>query len=229
MTIISASALKTAGAKYGIAFSRKNPGAPLTVRTIREDSPFANKGLMPGMIVTQINGEKMTWLGPREAAKILQKAKVGTTMTVEASTAVIAVGHKKKKKVKCGIWLKNSTKTPGVYVSRINDDSIFKKTNLKMGMKVIQINKKPCYDDFNYEEAIDLLKACDGTVEIVAIDTDFRYNAKIGKDGRRVIPGLLRASSGDESEEDILLGLKSPEARNQKPVLEYLFPMLVNL
>jgi S1-C subfamily serine protease len=228
MTLTTASAPKSAGAKYGIAFSRKTPDAPLSIRTIREDSPFANKGLVPGMVVTKINGVAMTWLGPREAAKILQKAKIGTTMTVEAATAFVATGLKKKKKLKCGVWLKNSTTEPGVYISRINDDSIFKNSELEMGMKVVQINNKPCLDDFDFRRAIEMLKACQGDVEIVAIDSAHRYRRKdIKKSVRSIeIPGLEMVSSEEGSVGD---PYTSRRARGQKSILDYIFPTLVDL
>lgn len=224
MAIIKAAAVKKTGLKYGIAFSRKTPDSPLTVRTIRPESPFAGKGLVQGMVVTKVNGEDMTWLGPRDAAKVLQKAKIGTTMTVEGATSYVAEAKKGRKKTKCGVWLKNSTKAPGVFISRINEDSIFADFKLECGMKVLQINGKPIFDECDFHDAINKLKKSSGFVEIVALDTKYRGKMsepeptptrKGGKYSNR--PRLVEASSDEDSVD------------RDKPLLEKLFPMLVDL
>ncbi|CAJ1935167.1 unnamed protein product [Cylindrotheca closterium] len=213
MVVVKAAATKQAGAKYGIAFSRKTPDSPLMIRTIRDESPFAGKGLEPGMIVTKVNGEEMTWLGPRDAAKVLQKAQVGATMQVEAATLFKAAGKKPKRKTKCGIWLKNSTKVPGLFISQINGDSIFAGSSLETGMKVIQLNGTSCHDDMKFHEALELLKKASGQVEIVAADTPYKGKMKGASGG---IPGLSPLS---DSEDEL----------DRKPLLDRLFPMLVDL
>mmetsp|Transcript_39989 Transcript_39989/g.96490 ORF Transcript_39989/g.96490 Transcript_39989/m.96490 type:complete len:213 (+) Transcript_39989:135-773(+) len=212
MVVVKAAATKQAGAKYGIAFSRKTPESPLLIRTVREESPFARKGLEPGMIVTKVNDEVMTWLGPRDAAKVLQKAQVGATMKVEAATVFSVTAKKAKRKTKCGVWLKNSTKVPGLFISQINGDSIFAGSLLETGMKVVQLNGKSCHDDMNFHEALEILKKASGQVEIVAIDTPYK-----GKMSTAGIPGLSPLSDSEEEEGE------------RKPLLDRLFPTLVNL
>ncbi|KAL3939996.1 MAG: hypothetical protein SGBAC_005370 [Bacillariaceae sp.] len=211
MVVIKASATKQAGAKYGIAFSRKTSESPLTIRTVRDESPFAGKGLEPGMIVTKVNGEPMTWLGPRDAAKVLQKAEVGANMKVEAASVFTVAAKKPKRKTKCGVWLKNSTKIPGLFISQINGDSIFAGSDLETGMKVIYLNGKPCHDDMDFHEALEVLKKASGKLEIVAIDTP--YKGKMNSSG---IPGLSPLSDSEEEGERL-------------PLLERLFPTLVDL
>jgi S1-C subfamily serine protease len=221
MAIIKASAVKKPGLKYGIAFSRTTPESPLTVRTIRDESPFASKGLVQGMIVTKVNGEDMTWLGPREAAKVLQKAKVGTTMTVEAATSYVAEAKKGRKKTKCGVWLKNSTEAPGVFISRINEGGLFANTKIESGMKVVQVNGKPCYDDLDFHQAITMLKKSSGFVKIVAIDTIYR--------GKMTTPSSPRKRKSRFSGRPWLVPASSDEDSVDKPLLEKLFPMFVDL
>eukprot|EP00980_Cylindrotheca_fusiformis_P009050 scaffold1949_cov119-Cylindrotheca_fusiformis.AAC.4 len=220
MVVIKASAVKKTGMKYGIAFSRKTPESPLTVRTIRPESPFAGTGLEPEMVVTKVNGESMTWLGPRDAAKVLQKAKVGSTLTVEAATTIVAQAKKGWKKNKCGVWLKNSTRVPGVFISKINDDSIFAGSNLVCGMQVIQVNGKPCHDDCDFHDAINKLKKASGSVEIVAIDTEFN--------GRMMSPDAAKEKN-KTFDRLRLTESSSEESAMKKPWLDQLFPTLASL
>lgn len=170
MTVTVATGKKVEGAKYGITFSRKTPTSPLTVREVRDESPFNKQGLRSGMAVTRINGEDMTWLGPKDAARALQKAKTGSLMSVEAADSVSVSIRKASKNVKMGIWLRNSSSSAGVFISRINKDSIFASTKLKPGMRVIKINDTTSFDLF--QDAIDTLKAAEGIVKIIAIDSD---------------------------------------------------------
>jgi S1-C subfamily serine protease len=223
MAVIKASAVKKPGLKYGIAFSRKTPESPLTIRTVRDESPFASKGLVQGMVVTKVNGEDMTWLGPREAAKVLQKAKLGTTMTVEAATSYVAEARKGRKKTKCGVWLKNSTKAPGVFVSRVNEEGLFADSKIESGMKVVQVNGKPCFDDLDFHQAINMLKKSSGFVEIVAIDTIYR--------GKMTTPSSPQKRKSRFSGRPRLVATSSDEdsVDKDKPLLEKLFPMLVDL
>lgn len=218
MVVVTASAIKQSRAKYGIAFSRKTHASPLMIGTIREESPFARKHLEPGMVVTKVNDKEVLWLGPLDAAKILQKSEDGSKMKVEAATLFSAKVKKKNKKTKCGIWLKNSTKVPGVFVSHINKNGLFAGSALKTGMKLVQINDIPIYDDTGFHECLEMIKKLSGAVEIKAIDTiDREMTNSTGVIWR--IAGFACESSGEDCGEDF----------GSRPFLDRLFPSLVNL
>ena len=230
MTVTVATGKKVEGAKYGITFSRKTPTSPLTVRELREESPFNKQGLRPGMIVTRINGEDMTWEGPKDAARALQKAKVGSLMSVEAADSVAVSIRKASRDAKLGIWLRNSSSSAGVFVSRINKDSIFASSNLKPGMRVIKINDTTSFGLF--QDAVDTLKAAEGIVKIIAIDSLAPITKKTTKKPSILkqtkyskTPDLEETSSDDESSYEEA----QEESRTATPLLDSMMSSLILL
>lgn len=169
MTILQATGTKVSqDAKLGISFTRTSPASPLTIKSIKDDSVFANSDLRAGMIVHAVMGQSMTWETPKEAADLLRLADAGS-VTLEA-IAYVAEIVKSDKAAKLGISLKNSTTKPGIFIAAISETGAFAGSELATDQKVIYINDIPCPS--NVKEAIALVKQAEGTLKIVTIPTD---------------------------------------------------------
>jgi hypothetical protein len=99
----------------------------------------------------------------KEELKII-KVKVEP---VEAPPRIITGKiYKESKKTKMGLSLKNSTMLAGVFIANIKKKSLFSKTDLKDGMKVLTIQGQPCPDIL--EDAVSMLRKTVGDLKIVA-------------------------------------------------------------
>jgi hypothetical protein len=92
-----------------------------------------------------------------------EDAMLTTDSTTQATSGTI---HKEKKNTKMGLSLKNSTMLAGVFIAKIKPNSLFSNTDLREGMKVLEIQGKPC--PAVLEEAVDMLRHAEGFLEIVA-------------------------------------------------------------
>jgi len=170
MTIITATATKESeDAKLGVAFTRAGPESPLMVKLIREGSIFEATELEAGMIVGTVQGELMTWKTPKDAADVLRAAPAGE-VTITSEIFVGDITKSEDPEAKLGISLKNSTKSPGIFVSKIAEEGAFAGSELASGQKVLLINGAPCPD--TVREAITLVKEAKGSLKIIAIPTD---------------------------------------------------------
>jgi C-terminal processing protease CtpA/Prc len=169
MTLITASGTKESlESKVGIAFTRKNDSAPITIKMVREGGLFFDSDLRPGMIVKSVNGVEMTWKTPKEAADELRTSAAGeVSVSCEAFVGKIV---KETADEKMGISLKNSTTMPGIFISKLAEGSKFSETELKVGQQILYINKEPCPE--GTKDAIMLIKNATKKVSIVSIDAD---------------------------------------------------------
>lgn len=169
MTIIQGFGTKESeDSKLGIAFTRAGPESPLVIKSIKEDSVFANSELRAGMIVHTVLGQSMTWETPKDAADLLRLADAGE-VSLEAC-AYVAEIVKSDKAAKLGISLKNSTAKPGIFIAAISETGAFAGSELAPDQKVLYINDIPC--PANVKDAIALVKEAEGTLKIVTIPTD---------------------------------------------------------
>jgi C-terminal processing protease CtpA/Prc len=208
MTLITASGTKeSVESKVGIAFTRKNDDAPLTIKIVREGGLFFDSDLRPGMVVTSINGVEMTWKTPKEAADELRASAAGdVSVTCEAFVGKIV---KDDKDEKMGISLKNSTARPGIFISKLAEGSKLAGTELKVGQQVIYINKEPC--PAITKEAIKLIKEATTKVSIVTIDPDMENPNKSE-------PAPVAAVSAPESPAPVVEEKKDEEpAQDEAP------------
>lgn len=160
---------ETVDSKYGISFCRKTAESPVIIKEVRKEGIFAKQGLVPGMVVKSVNGEKVQWKRPADAATILAQTGLGTEVSVEveAFTGTVCRTHKSQK---WGLTLKNSTKMSGIFISALEDDGLFAATELKPGMKVIRINGKRCPREA--KDVISMVAKTGDDLEIVAVYTD---------------------------------------------------------
>mmetsp|Transcript_29166 Transcript_29166/g.44889 ORF Transcript_29166/g.44889 Transcript_29166/m.44889 type:complete len:231 (+) Transcript_29166:106-798(+) len=170
MTIVTATAVKeSTDSKVGIAFSRANIDTPMVIKLVREEGLFDGSDLRAGMMIVSINGEPMTWSTPKEAATLLREAEGGSEISIETKV-MIGTYVKQEVSEKLGISLKNSTAKPGIFISKLAEDSKFKDTELEVGQRVLYINGVAC--PATTKGAIALVKECDGELTIVATETD---------------------------------------------------------
>eukprot|EP00980_Cylindrotheca_fusiformis_P031292 scaffold26128_cov157-Cylindrotheca_fusiformis.AAC.3 len=91
---------------------------------------------------------------------------IPSTESAESTDYVIGTIFKEKRNTKMGLSLKNSTMFPGVFVAKIKPNSLFSKTALREGMKVLKIRGEPC--PIVLEDAVALLRRAEGELEIIA-------------------------------------------------------------
>ena len=94
--------------KYGILFHRKDPNSPLTIKEVRKAGVFYMSGLESGMIAMEINGLESFRMSPKEAARALRSAKVGTQIWI-VGAAPLSVRIKRLRDSPWGFAVKNST------------------------------------------------------------------------------------------------------------------------
>ncbi|CAJ1935243.1 unnamed protein product [Cylindrotheca closterium] len=160
----------------GIAFSRlsslldaqhQRGGHTLQIDYIHAESSFSRSPLVPGLVVREINNQKMIQQSPQDAQRELVNEYYPTTrIQVYGYTGV---AYKPQKSTRLGLVLKDSSTAEGVYISTIKRDSIFWGAGLKAGLKVVSINKRPCPKDIL--KAIKRLQRTTGLLEIVAVET----------------------------------------------------------
>ena len=178
-------------AKWGIIFGKKTSESPVTITSIKSDGVFGSKDLLPGMVVLEVNGVKVQWGKPTEAAKLLAMTNVGeeATLTVESFTGKV---RRNLESDKWGLTLKNSTKASGIYIASINPDGLFGTTELEKGMKIICINGKKCPKDA--KDVIKMISKTKDDLEIVAIDCPLPTVREEPK------PQLMQTSSEEDEE-----------------------------
>lgn len=91
---------------------------------------------------------------------------VATLLSTDSTEVTIGTIHKEKRNTKMGLSLKNSTMLQGVFIAKIKPNSLFSKTDLREGMKVLQIQGESC--PVVLEDAVTMLRRAEGELEIVA-------------------------------------------------------------
>jgi hypothetical protein len=167
MTVTRTIVHKQDETKFGIIFCRKTGQSPLTIQTILPGGAFYERGLIPGMVVTEVNGKRVQWETPVEAAMLLQNSPVGTDVSVTAETFTAYV-HRDSLEQRWGLYLKRPKGSSGVIVGKVSD--LFENTELKEGMKIIEINGEPCPK--RLRDTFNLLKESEYDMQITAVDLD---------------------------------------------------------
>jgi hypothetical protein len=102
----------------------------------------------------------------------------------EDNEKIVATIHKKTKEEPLGIYIKKLISKDGLYISNMQENSKFAKTNLKVGMKILTIDETPCPETVKEFKA--LVAEMDGEVTIVAelekVEGEERVAASIYKE-----------------------------------------------
>lgn len=168
-SIVEALAYKQSNdAKYGLLFHRHDRASPLIIKEIRTASIFHSSKLKSGMLVLEINGIETMWMSPSEGARLLRKADVGAMLSIKATTPFTIQAAKESTESKWGFAIKNSTTQHGIFIRTVSPNGPFAGTDLRVGMKIIQINKRPCPQQIR--EATQLIKESDTEMEIMVVE-----------------------------------------------------------
>eukprot|EP00980_Cylindrotheca_fusiformis_P009053 scaffold1949_cov119-Cylindrotheca_fusiformis.AAC.7 len=167
MTLTVVAAYKNDSSKLGIILCRKSKRSPLTIQKILAGGIFHDKGLVPGMVVAEVNGEYFKWKSPVDAALLLKNAPCGSevSLTVETFSATV---HRESLEQRWGLHLTRPEESSGLVIRHIF--GLFENTNLKEGMKIIEINGEPC--PRRVSDAFDMLTSTKYDMKIVAVVLD---------------------------------------------------------
>mmetsp|Transcript_39371 Transcript_39371/g.95298 ORF Transcript_39371/g.95298 Transcript_39371/m.95298 type:complete len:335 (-) Transcript_39371:57-1061(-) len=141
MTLRRVTILRKKDTRFGIIFCRKSPHSPLTIQSMLKDGVFYGQGFAPGMVVTEINAKRVQWETPVEAAMMLQNTPVGGFVSIVVEI-FCAVAKRQSKYAPWGLYLKRPRESSGVIIGKLNGQ--FLDTELREGMKIIEINGEPC-------------------------------------------------------------------------------------
>mmetsp|Transcript_28244 Transcript_28244/g.68724 ORF Transcript_28244/g.68724 Transcript_28244/m.68724 type:complete len:898 (+) Transcript_28244:121-2814(+) len=167
MTVLAVSGTPSPSLRPGISFARASKSySPLTISAVAKDGLFGRSPLVPGVVVLKINDQEATWMHPQDAKKLVKSGEP-ISITVEAFIAKIV---RKKRLDKLGIVLKESKGEKGLLIEEIGRESPFANTDLKPGMKIVNINGARCPN--RPKEAIRLMQKIFGTMKVVAVQTN---------------------------------------------------------
>jgi C-terminal processing protease CtpA/Prc len=156
---------ETVDTKLGITITEMND--KIVITNIAEDGVFANTPLVPGLRLLCINSTLCKGIGKADVVAIFKQAVGDVTVIAEKVGVITAVATKETPESKIGIGLKDMSGM--VIVSSIAEDSIFQNTSLKVGHKVLSINKM-VVDGMTKYDAIKLFKTAETTITIMAED-----------------------------------------------------------
>lgn len=167
MTLRRVTILRKKDTKFGIIFCRKTPHSPLTIQSVLKDAVFYGQGFAPGMVVTEINARRMQWETPVEAAMMLQNTPVGGFVSIVVEI-FCGTGKRHSKYASWGLYLKRPRESSGVIIGKV--DGQFENTELREGMKIIEINGEPCPK--RARDAFKLLADTKHELQITAVNLD---------------------------------------------------------
>jgi C-terminal processing protease CtpA/Prc len=164
--LISVSVTKeTVDSKLGIALSDIN--GKIVITSVAPDGVFADSPIVPGLRLLCINTTLCKGMSKADAITILKETVGVITIIAEEVGLITAVGVKETPEMKIGIGLKDMS--GNVIVSSIAEDSVFLNTPLKVGHKILSINKVNI-DGLDKYEAIKLFKNVEGAITVMAED-----------------------------------------------------------
>ncbi|CAJ1935232.1 unnamed protein product [Cylindrotheca closterium] len=167
MTILAVAGVPSISLRPGISFACASKSSSLlTISAVAKDGVFGRSPLVPGVVVLTINGQEATWMDPKDAQNLV-KSGDSISITVEAFIAKIV---RKTRLEKLGIVLKESKGEKGLLIAEVAQDSPFANTDLKPGMKIVNINGTRCPN--RPKEAIRLMQKIFGTLKVVAVQTN---------------------------------------------------------
>lgn len=140
---------------------------PITVSVIKEDGLFGNTDLRVGMEVESINNTKLEDKTKPEAVEMLKTAEGQVTVVAKAVVGgAVAIVKKPSSGQDCGIVFGQASPARPVVIGRIAPDSIFANTPLKVGMRVVSVNRTSV-EGLTKAEVTKAIKAATGVVTIV--------------------------------------------------------------
>jgi C-terminal processing protease CtpA/Prc len=170
-TLICAKAHKeTADMMAGVTIGKSETGE-LIVSKMREESLFAETGLKPGMSLISINGISMDGSTPILATTAIKETVgdiviLASTKQIPPFNLVVAAANKEAADTKIGVSI-GGTKGGNLVITKISDESLFAKSDLKVGMRIRAINNVNV-DSRSPDDALLIIKLAVGPISILA-------------------------------------------------------------
>lgn len=151
--------------KLGVAVNAINN--KIIVSSIAGDSLFADTDLKEGMEIVCINNTMVKDMTKVDVISLFKELEGEVTVLAEQVGMICVSAKKESAESKIGIGLKYMRGS--VVISSIAEGSLFAGTSLKIGHKLVSVNKVSCVG-LTKVEAIDLLKKAEESITIMAED-----------------------------------------------------------
>lgn len=155
----------TADTKLGISLNEVD--GKVVISDLLPDGLFAGTELQIGLRLVCINNAVVQGLTVPGTIALLKQAEGDVVIMAEKVGLICVKATKESPTSKIGIGLKDLQGS--VVVSSITEDSLFAGTNLKVGHKIVTINKASCIN-LNKMEAIALVKEAKGDITLLVED-----------------------------------------------------------
>lgn len=143
----------------------KNMGGSVYITNINPNGLFADTDIKTGMKVVRVNKKEASQLSTADALKLFKTAKSEVTVVAEYVGFVGVTVTKETQDTKVGIKLKE--RGGQIYISSISPESLFADSDIKVGMRLVSVNKHDCAGLSPFE-AIEYFKAAEGDVTVFA-------------------------------------------------------------
>jgi C-terminal processing protease CtpA/Prc len=179
-------------AKLGIGVNTVN--GVMIFSGVSEDGLFANTALKAGMRVVSINNQLVTGLSKTEAIALFKEAEGEIFVLAEDIGLKTITVTKTSPEAKVGIGLKDMFKS--VVISTVSPDGLFANSGLKVGHKVISVNKVNCAG-MDKRAVISLFKEAESAITIMVEDIGL-IGATVNKTTPETKVGIgLKEADGD--------------------------------
>ena len=183
--LIAAKVVKSSpSTKVGIGL--REMAGQIIISSIAPDSLFANTPLMPGLRLVCVDNVLCKGLSKMDAIKFFKDAEGPITVLAERVGLITSTAIKDSVDAKVGIGLK-TIKGYNI-VSSISPTSIFQGTNLRIGHRLVSVNKTSCLG-MNKTDAIKLFKEAEGTVQVMSEEVGL-LSAKVTKTSKNDKVGI---------------------------------------
>lgn len=149
--------------KVGIGL--KTVDGRIIVSSIAEDGLFADTNVVPGLRLLCIGNTLCANISKTEAIGAFKEAEGTVTVICEEVGLVSATATKESQDSKVGIGLRSINNMN--VISSISPGGLFADTELKIGHKLVSVNKVNC-SNLTKTEAINLFKDAEGEVTVMA-------------------------------------------------------------
>ena len=154
----------SATAKLGLGL--KPVEGSIVISTIGEGSLFSGTDLKVGQKLVSINQESCGNMSVHSAIALLKEAEGDIAVTAEDIGVVGVTVVKKSANARLGIGLKSVSKD--IVISSIADDGLFISTDLRVGHKLISINRTNV-KGLTTSEAVSMIKNAEGELTLMAM------------------------------------------------------------
>jgi len=162
-----------------VGISLKEMGEHFIITGIATDGLFDNDDspLKVGMAIKSVNGILCDYLKLYQVIMVLKNVEGELTVKAE-HVGYYSATVKKTADTKLGIMMIDRDEQ--FYITAISDEGLFAGSDLKVGMRIVSINKQPC-EGLAMQEVVELCKGPEEELTIMAEDPGF-ISAEVTKE-----------------------------------------------